>query len=133
VHDGRTPARAASAVPAALAAQEAVVRAEQELAEAQARLAAAEAAAAGEEAPTPEPSEPTEPAEPPATVARVKPAEAEFAAAQAGITDETRLVQAAEQFNAAAVALEVSWLALFADTGCLTGAQAEQAADAVRA
>ena len=57
----------------------------------------------------------TEPDDPPATVARVQQAEAEFATAQAGITDETPLVQAAEQFNAAAVALEMAWLQLFAD------------------
>ncbi len=68
----------------------------------------------------------------PATVARVEQAEAEFAAAQAGITDKTPLVQAGQQFNSAAVALQISWLVLFADVGCLTDAQQEQAADAVR-
>ena len=35
------------------------------------------------------------------------------------------------QFNAAAVALEVAWLQLFAEVGCLTDAQQEQAATAV--
>ena len=65
-------------------------------------------------------------------MARVEQAEAEFAAAQAGITDTTPLVQAGQQFNSAAVALQMAWLPLFADAGCLTDAQQEQAADAVR-
>jgi peptidoglycan hydrolase-like protein with peptidoglycan-binding domain len=119
---------------AAVSAREAVATAEQDLADAQAALAAAEAAAAGEEPPETEASDdPSQaPADPPATVARVQQAEADFAAAQAGITDTTPLVQAAEQFNAAAVALEMAWLQLFADVGCLSDAQQEQAADAVQ-
>ncbi len=119
---------------AAVSATEDVATAEQDLADAQAALAAAEAAAAGEEPPEAEASEEPgkAPSNPPATVARVQQAEADFAAAQAGITDKTPLVQAAEQFNAAAVALEMAWLQLFAESGCLTDAQAEQAADAVR-
>ena len=71
------------------------------------------------------------PADPPASVARVQQAEAEFTAAQAGITDETPLAQAAEQFNSAAVALEMAWLALFVDADCLTDENQGQAADAV--
>lgn len=123
-----------AAADAAVSAREEVTRAEQDLADAEAALAAAEASAAGEtpvevEA-SPVPS--ADPAADPATVARVEQAEAEFAAAQAGITDTTPLVQAAEQFNSAAVALQMSWLVLFADVGCLTDAQQEQAADAVR-
>ena len=58
-------------------------------------------------------------------------AETEFAAAQAGITDKTPLAQAAEQFNAAAVALEMAWLQLLGDSGCLTDAQQDTAAKAV--
>jgi peptidoglycan hydrolase-like protein with peptidoglycan-binding domain len=49
----------------------------------------------------------------------------------AAITSETPLVQAAQQFNAAAVALEMSWLAVFVDAGCLTEPQQEQAQAAV--
>ena len=45
---------------------------------------------------------------------RVKQAETEFAAARKGMSDQTPLRQAAQQFNAAAVALEMSWLALLA-------------------
>jgi peptidoglycan hydrolase-like protein with peptidoglycan-binding domain len=40
-------------------------------------------------------------------------------------------VEATQRFNAAAVALEMSWLKLFADTGCLTESQQELAQAAV--
>ena len=110
-----------------------VATAEQELAEAQAALATAQASAAGT---TPSPAPPSEtpspsPTETPASVTRVQEAEAELAAAQAGITDSTPLAQAAEQFNAAAVALQMAWLQLIGDSGCLTDAQQEKAAAAV--
>jgi hypothetical protein len=45
----------------------------------------------------------------------VKQAEANFAAAQEGISDQTPLAEASQQFNAAAVALEMSSLRLFAE------------------
>ena len=54
-------------------------------------------------------------------------------AAQKGITDDTPLAQASQQFNAAVVALEMAWLRLFADAGCLTDEQQVQAEAAVRA
>ena len=72
------------------------------------------------------------PLAPAATVNRVKQAESEFSTVQQGITDETPLSQASQQFNAAAVALEMSWLRLFADAGCLTDEQQVQAEAAVR-
>ena len=115
---------------AAVDAQEAVVDAEGELAEAKAALRAAEA---GSPAPTTSASEEASPA-PMASaevVNRVKQAEAEFVAAQDGVTDETPLAQAAQQYNAAVVALEMAWLTLYADAGCLTDEQQEQAASAV--
>ncbi len=115
---------------AAVDAQEAVVDAEGELAEAKAALKAAEA---GSPAPTTAASEEASPA-PMASaevVNRVKQAEAEFVAAQDGVTDETPLAQAAQQYNAAVVALEMAWLTLYADAGCLTDEQQEQAASAV--
>ena len=123
-----------AAADAAVSAREQVTTAQQDLADAEAALAAAEAAAPGETPAEVQASQvpSAEPAADPATVARVEQAEAEFAAAQAGITDRTPLVQAGQQFNSAAVALQMSWLALFADAGCLTDAQQEQAADAVR-
>lgn len=122
------------AADAAVRAREQVAQAEQDLADAEAALAVAEAEAAGgtpadvEASQVPSP----QPAADPATVARVEQAEADFAAAQAGITDRTPLAEAGEQFNSAAVALEIAWLQLFAEVGCLTDAQAEQAAAAVR-
>ena len=118
---------------AAVEARDAVAGAEQDLAQAQAKLAEAEAAAAGEEPPEAEPSgEPSDAAEPPASLSRVQRAEQEFEDARAGISDDTPLVEAAAEFNAAAVALEMAWLQLFADLGCLTDDQQEQAASAVR-
>jgi peptidoglycan hydrolase-like protein with peptidoglycan-binding domain len=65
------------------------------------------------------------------TVTRVQQAESEFATAQGGISDDTPLRQAAQQFNAAAVALEMAWLQLYAEAGCLTDAQQEKAVQSV--
>ena len=116
-------------------AREDVATAEQELADAQAALAAAQASASGT-TPSAEPSSPSAsptPTSVPAGVTRVQEAEAEFETARAGITDQTPLSQAAEQFNAAAVALEMAWLQLLGDSGCLSDDQQEQAADAVSA
>ena len=56
----------------------------------------------------------------------------EFEQARSGIDDRTPLVEASQAFNAAAVALEMSWLHLFADAGCLGDEQQKQAAEAVR-
>ena len=113
--------------------RQAVTVAEQELAAAQASLAAAQAAAAGSTAPATSPSPTGSPSATPtpASVTGVQEAEAEFATAQAGITDKTPLAQAAEQFNAAAVALEMAWLQLLGDSGCLTDPQQDSAAKAV--
>ena len=108
-----------------------VATAEQELAEAQAQLAAAQASASGTTPSAVPPSKSPSPSPTPASVTRVQEAETELAAAQAGITDKTPLAQAAEQFNAAAVALEMAWLQLIGDSGCLTGAQQDTAAKAV--
>ena len=115
---------------AAVEAQAQVVSATQELADARAALKAAKN---GTEPSSPSTStESAPPLAPAATVARVKQAESEFEAAQSGIDDQTELSQASQDFNAAAVALEMSWMQLFADAGCLDDAQHEQAAQAVR-
>jgi peptidoglycan hydrolase-like protein with peptidoglycan-binding domain len=129
---GKDAQQAAGAV---VETREDVATAEQELAEAQAALVTAQASAAGTtpsavpSSASPSPS----PTQTPASVTRVQEAEAEFAAAQAGITDSTPLAQAAEQFNAAAVALQMAWLQLIGDSGCLSDAQQEKAAAAVEA
>src|SRR6478672_18371 len=108
-----------------------VATAEQELADAQAALVTAQASASGT-TPSAAPSSKTpSPSPTPAGVTRVQEAETELAAAQAGVTDQTPLAQAAEQFNAAAVALEMAWLQLIGDSGCLNDAQQDQAAKAV--
>jgi peptidoglycan hydrolase-like protein with peptidoglycan-binding domain len=120
-----------AAADSAVAAQDAVVEAEHALAEAEAALAALKDPNASATS-SPEGSTSPTPVLPAATVNRVKEAESQLAAAQQGITDETPLAQASEQFNAAVVALEMSWLQLFADAGCLTDEQEVQAEAAVR-
>ena len=123
---------AADAGEAAIDARDAVVVAQEELAAAQQALAEAEAAEQGLEPPEPTAAEPSPVATvPAATVARVQQAEDEFASARSGITDETPLVQASEQFNAAAVALEMAWLRLFADSGCLSDERRAEASATV--
>jgi len=118
---------------AAVEAQQSLLTAEQELADARAALAAAEAGPSGTpvDPGTEEPS--STPLAPAATVERVKQAESEFAAAQESVTDQTTLADASEQFNSAAVALELAWMRLFVDAGCLPDEQKQQAEAAVSA
>ena len=114
------------AAEAAVTAQRELETARQELADATAALAASTsgsgpasstgAAASG----TPTTPAPLVPA---ATVNRVKQAESEFESAQTAMTDQTPLKQASQQFNSAAVALEMSWLRLFSEAGCLADQQ----------
>ena len=121
---------------AAVSAQKDLVAAQNQLAQAEAALAAAkasEAASSGGPTPSVAPAS-TVTAEPLAStsvVNRVKQAESDFTAAQSGISESTALSQASQQFNAAAVALQISWLRLFADAGCLTDEQQKTAEKAV--
>jgi peptidoglycan hydrolase-like protein with peptidoglycan-binding domain len=113
-------------------AREGVATAEKELAEATAALASERAEASLSPAPSLSPSaaSPSVVASvPSATVNRVKQADADFTAAQEGLTDQTPLRQASERFNAAAVALEMSWLRLLAEAGCLSEDQDRLARD----
>lgn len=130
--DLEQPSQDAQAAAAAVTeSRQAVATAEQELAQAQAALVTAQASASGT-TPSAGSSSATPSASPtPAGVSAVQKAETQFAAAQAGISDSTPLAQAAEQFNAAAVALEMAWLQLLGESGCLTDAQQAQAATAV--
>jgi peptidoglycan hydrolase-like protein with peptidoglycan-binding domain len=112
-------------------ARDDVAKAEKELADAEAALAAAQSSGSSK-APTSTSTTTTAPLVPPATVDRVKKAEDDLAAAQKGITDQTPLVQATAQYNAAAFSLQVAWLRLFADAGCLTDQQQIDAETAVR-
>ncbi len=117
-----------AAADAVGAAQDAVVAAEQELADAQAALANAQASAAGQPATaTAAPPSPTTTVVPPATINRVTQAEADLEDAATGITDQTPLVEATVEYHSAAFALEVVWLKLLADAGCLSDEQQAQA------
>lgn len=99
-----------------------------ELADAQAALANAQATAAGGSPPsTPPASTTTTTLVPPGTINRVKQAEADLAQVSEGITDSTPLVQATASYNSAALALEVAWLKLLVDAGCVTDEQQAQA------
>jgi peptidoglycan hydrolase-like protein with peptidoglycan-binding domain len=118
---------------AALEAQQALLTAEQELADARAALAQAEAGPSGTPVDVATEESAATPLAPAATVERVEQAEEEFAAAQGSVTDETPLTDASEQFNSAAVALELAWLRLFVDAGCYPDEQKQQAEAAVSA
>ncbi len=102
-----------------------VATAEREVAEATAALASARAEAPP--SPTVSPSAAAPVAD--TTVTRVKQADADFTAAREGVTDQTPLRQASERFNAAAVALEMSWLRLLGEADCLSEEQRGQARD----
>lgn len=117
---------------AAVAAQQTLVVAQQDLVQAQTALAAAEAGPSGTPA-IGDPAAPTTstPLAPASSVDRVKQAEADFDDAQRAVTAQTPLADASEQFNSAVVALELAWLRLFADAGCLTDDQQVQAEAAV--
>ena len=118
----------------AVEAQQSLTDAKQELAVAQAALASVTSSQGTGSASSSTPAVTTspKPLAPTATVNRVKQAESEFSTVQEGINDRTPLSQASQQFNAAAVAVEMSWLRLFADAGCLTDEQHLQAEAAVR-
>ncbi len=118
---------------AAVEAQQELDAARQELADAQAALAAAQAGPTGTPVPVDTVIPSSTPLAPASAVDRVTQAESDFADAAAGVTDQTPLVEAAEQFNSAAVALEMSWLRLFAEAGCITDEQRQQAEETVRA
>ena len=115
---------------AALAAREDLAAAEQELADAEAALAEV---TSGTSAPREDGSvtTTTEPLVPDATVARVEQAEADLAAAFEGVDQDTALSAATQQVNAAAFALQVAWLRLFADAGCLDDDRQAEAVAAV--
>ncbi len=107
------------------AARDDVAEANQELVEATEALATAQSSSTVEVTTTTTPPPPD-----PATVDRVEEAEADLGSAAEGISEDTTLVDASTSLNAAAFALEVAWLHLYADAGCLTS---EQEAEAVRA
>lgn len=68
---------------------------------------------------------------PTATVDRVRTEQQELDAVLAGVDEHTPLTQAGQQVNAAAFALEVAWLRVLSDGGCLTAEQQTQAQTAL--
>jgi peptidoglycan hydrolase-like protein with peptidoglycan-binding domain len=120
-----------SAASAVSAAQSDVATATKELADAQVTLANAKATASSVPTSATTAPSPTTSSVPPASVSRVKQAESDLATVSAGITDATPLTQATAAYNSAAFALEIAWLRLLADAGCLTDAQQAQAATQV--
>ena len=129
--DLTAPRQSVSTAATAVAkAQTDVVAAQKELADAQAALAAAQATASSG-ATTATTTSTTTTLVPPASIDRVKQAEADLATTSQGITDSTPLVQATVAYHSAAFALEVAWLKLIADAGCLTDQQHAQAVTAV--
>jgi peptidoglycan hydrolase-like protein with peptidoglycan-binding domain len=119
--------KVASSAGDARAAHDEVVAAEQDLAEAEAALTVAQSGTTG----APTTTTTAAPLVSSATIERVDEAQADLDAAFEGVSDETALSTAGEQVNAAAFALEVAWLRLFADAGCLTDEKQQQAITAV--
>ena len=119
-----------TAATAVTKAQTDVAGAQKELADAQAALATAQATASSG-ATSSTTSSTTTTLVPPASIDRVKQAEADLATTSQAITDSTPLVQATVAYHSAAFALEVAWLKLIADAGCLTDQQHAQAVTAV--
>ncbi|MBD3940080.1 peptidoglycan-binding protein [Microbacterium sp. NEAU-LLC] len=118
---------------AAIAARQQVAVAQAELADAQAALEQAKAGPSATPAAVATPQPTPTAVVPEADVQRVEQAESDFADAQGAITDDTPLAAASEQFNSAVVALEFSWLRLYADAGCIAEDQVLQAQQAVSA
>jgi peptidoglycan hydrolase-like protein with peptidoglycan-binding domain len=115
-------------------AKTALAEAEQELVDAQAALAEAIATASSV------PTSSTTPATtttttivPPATIERVQQAEDDLAQTAEGITNATPLTEATSEYNSAAFALQIAWLKLLSDAGCLTDEQQAQAVELVTA
>ncbi len=114
-------------------AQQEVATAQQELADARRALEEAMIKASSPPpAPAPTPTATTVPVSQ-TTIARVQQAEADFEATQGSITAETPLAEASEVFHSAAVGLELAWLALLADAGCLTVDEAQHLEQTVAA
>jgi peptidoglycan hydrolase-like protein with peptidoglycan-binding domain len=112
-------------------ARDSLAAANTELADAQNALAAAQASSSSVTVATTIAPATTTTLVATATVDRVKRAEADLTAAFQGVTDQTPLTQATAQVNSAAVALQMAWLQLFNEAGCLTTEQQQKAATAI--
>ena len=115
-------------------AKTALAQAEQELIDAEAALAVAAASASTEPTPsTTAATATTTTIVPPVTIERVQQAEDDLAQAAEGITDATLLTEATVQYNSAALALQIAWLRLLSEAGCLDDDQQVHAVELVTA
>ena len=115
-------------------AKSASAEADQELIDAQAALAEAIATASSVPISSTEPETATTTTiVAPVVIERVQQAEADLARAAEGITEATPLAEATAEFNSAAFALQIVWLQLLADAGCLTDEQQAEALEQVTA
>jgi peptidoglycan hydrolase-like protein with peptidoglycan-binding domain len=108
-------------------AKDGVDAAQKNLVDAQAELAKAQTGTT----PAPTSSTTTTTLIPPASVDEVQKAQQNLNDAFAGVTDQTTITDATVKVNSAAFALQVAWLKLFAQAGCLTDDQHKQAVEAV--
>ena len=116
------------------AAKNDVAASQQELADAEAALAAAIATASSVPNSTATPTTSTTTTlVPPATIERIEQAEDDLARVSRGITEDTPLIEAAADYNSAALALEVAWLRLLDDAQCLTDEQQANAVEQITA
>ena len=125
----RPQQNAAESAEAAVDAHNDVVAAQDALTKAQADLAAAQAGT-----PTSEPPSTTSTTTtllPAATVDRVTAAQASLSSVIANVSASTPLVSAGQQVNASAFALQIAWLRVLAEAGCLTDQQEVEAQAAV--
>jgi peptidoglycan hydrolase-like protein with peptidoglycan-binding domain len=123
-----------AATDAVFEARDALAAAQQQLVDAQAALADAVATASSvpTSSTTPETTTTTT-LVPAATVERVEQAEDDLAQVSEGITAATPLSEATAEFNSAAFALQIAWMKLLFDAGCLTDEQQAEAVDQVTA
>ncbi|MET1002357.1 MAG: peptidoglycan-binding domain-containing protein [Acidimicrobiia bacterium] len=130
-------AEAGSSADAAIEAREQLAAANDELTAAAAELDAARAAEASESTEAVPPASETvttamtAPPVPEDVVNRVEQAETEFAETVEGIDDTTPLTEAAVGFVSASFAVQVAWLRLFVNAGCIDDEQRAQAITAV--
>ncbi len=118
----------AAAVEDYEAAKTASNEAEQELIDAQAALAAAIATASSQPVSSAEPETATTTTiVAPVRIERVQQAEDDLARTAEGITETTPLAEATAEYNSAAFALQIVWLQLLAEAGCLTDEQQAEA------
>ena len=124
----------ASSVNEVEEAKTALAAAGQELADAQAALVEAIATASSVPISSTTPATTTTTTlVPPATIERVQQAEDDLARAGERITAETPLAEATAEYNSAAFALQIAWLRLFFDAGCLSDEQQAEAVEQVTA